>query len=104
MSPRMRESPAELSSNQFREVGHRLVDEIANFLSTLNDQRVAPDMSPRDVRALIGANVTVPEHGAEPGAILESAARLLFANSTFNGHPRFFGYITSSAAPIGALA
>ena len=28
----------------------------------------------------------------------------MFANSTFNGHPRFFGYITSSAAPIGALA
>ena len=25
-------------------------------------------------------------------------------DSTLNGHPRFFGYITSSAAPIGALA
>ena len=24
-------------------------------------------------------------------------------HSLFNGHPRFFGYITSSAAPIGAL-
>jgi glutamate/tyrosine decarboxylase-like PLP-dependent enzyme len=32
------------------------------------------------------------------------AADLLFENSTFNGHPRFFGYITSSASPIGALA
>ncbi|MGB6688950.1 MAG: pyridoxal-dependent decarboxylase [Terracidiphilus sp.] len=25
-------------------------------------------------------------------------------HSLFNGHPRFWGYITSSAAPIGALA
>jgi glutamate/tyrosine decarboxylase-like PLP-dependent enzyme len=29
---------------------------------------------------------------------------LLFDHSLFNGHPRFWGYITSSAAPIGALA
>jgi glutamate/tyrosine decarboxylase-like PLP-dependent enzyme len=27
----------------------------------------------------------------------------LFAHSLFNGHPRFFGYITSSPAPIGML-
>ena len=26
---------------------------------------------------------------------------MLFDHSTFNGHPRFFGYITSSPAPIG---
>ncbi|MGV7223301.1 MAG: pyridoxal phosphate-dependent decarboxylase family protein [Nitrospinales bacterium] len=28
----------------------------------------------------------------------------MFEHSLFNGHPRFWGYITSSAAPIGALA
>ncbi|HEV7127758.1 MAG TPA: pyridoxal-dependent decarboxylase, partial [Ktedonobacterales bacterium] len=35
--------------------------------------------------------------------MLDSAADLLLAHSLFNGHPRFWGYITSSAAPIGAL-
>jgi hypothetical protein len=29
---------------------------------------------------------------------------LLFEHSVFNGHPRFYAYITSSAAPIGMLA
>ena len=29
---------------------------------------------------------------------------MLFKHSLFNGHPRFMGYITSSPAPIGALA
>jgi glutamate/tyrosine decarboxylase-like PLP-dependent enzyme len=29
--------------------------------------------------------------------------RLLLQHSLFNGHPKFLGYITSSAAPIGAL-
>jgi hypothetical protein len=36
-------------------------------------------------------------------ALLDEAHRLLFRHSLFNGHPRFFGYITSSPAPIGAL-
>ena len=35
--------------------------------------------------------------------LLDEAADLLFGHSLFNGHPRFFGYITSSPAPIGAL-
>ena len=29
---------------------------------------------------------------------------MLLAHSVFNGHPRFMGYITSSAAPLGSLA
>src|SRR5262249_34513333 len=37
-------------------------------------------------------------------SITTEAADLLSTHSLFNGHPRFFGYITSSAAPIGALA
>jgi len=38
----------------------------------------------------------------DAGQILAEATDLLFKNSTLNGHPRFFGYITSSASPIGA--
>jgi glutamate/tyrosine decarboxylase-like PLP-dependent enzyme len=39
----------------------------------------------------------------DPAALLEQSTRLLFEHSLFNGHPRFFGYITSSPAPIGIL-
>ena len=35
--------------------------------------------------------------------MLATTASLLFDHSLFNGHPRFFGYITSSPAPIGVL-
>jgi len=99
----MRESVAELTPAQFREAGHRLVDQIAEFLSGIAEKPVAPSTTPQELRELIGGN-GVPEHGMEPRAILDHAAELMFANSTLNGHPRFFGYITSSAAPIGALA
>ena len=38
-----------------------------------------------------------------PAGLLDHAASLLFDHSLFNAHPRFWGYVTSSAAPIGAL-
>ena len=41
--------------------------------------------------------------GEDPARLVEESAELLLQHSLFNGHPRFFGYITSSAAPIGAL-
>ncbi|HVT39085.1 MAG TPA: aminotransferase class V-fold PLP-dependent enzyme [Gemmatimonadaceae bacterium] len=101
----MRNSPADLPAAQFRAIGHDLVDEIAAFLETLESRPVAPDKAPRELRSLIGGGqLPVPAHGADPAQIVAEATKLLVSNSTFNGHPRFFGYITSSASPIGALA
>jgi len=100
----MRSSPAELTPAQFRAIGHDLVDRIAEFLSVLPSRPVAPDTTPRAMRALLPPNAGMPVHGEDPAQIAKQAADLLFANSTFNGHPRFFGYITSSASPLGALA
>jgi len=45
----------------------------------------------------------LPEDGSDPATLLENTARQLFDHSLFNAHPRFFGYITSSPAPIGML-
>ena len=45
----------------------------------------------------------MPQKGTDPAQLLQHAADLLFDHSLFNGHPRFWGYMTSSAAPIGAL-
>jgi aromatic-L-amino-acid decarboxylase len=100
----MRTSPADLTPAQFRAIGHDLVDRIAEFLSVLPSRPVAPDSTPRAMRALLPPNAGMPVHGEDPAQVAKQAADLLFANSTFNGHPRFFGYITSSASPIGALA
>src|SRR5206468_385290 len=40
---------------------------------------------------------------SDPSHILDEAADLLFDHSLFIGHPRFLGFITASAAPIGVL-
>jgi aromatic-L-amino-acid decarboxylase len=101
--PRQRRASLELSPDEFRELGHALVDEVSSFLETLPQRRVAPGERAPEVRALLPVG-GVPARGRDPGELLTEAARLLIDNSLFNGHPRFWGYITSSAAPIGALA
>jgi aromatic-L-amino-acid/L-tryptophan decarboxylase len=100
---RTREAPSNLAPDEFRALGHDLVNRIADFLVRLPSLPVTPGESPETVRALLPAG-GLPERGAEPDALLASTAEMLFAHSLFNGHPRFFGYITSSPAPLGMLA
>ena len=98
-----RDAPAAMDGEAFRQAGHELVDSIADFLQSLPDRPVTRDESPEALRALIGDEASLPEEGSEAAELLERAARLLYDHSLFNGHPRFFGYVTSSPAPIGML-
>ncbi len=99
-----RTSPLEMSAAEFRALGHGLVDQIAGWLEAMPSGPVVRDESPADVCRALNAGGMLPEHGLEAEGLIEDAAALLFRHSLFNGHPRFFGYITSSPAPIGALA
>jgi aromatic-L-amino-acid/L-tryptophan decarboxylase len=97
-----RHAPIELDADEFRRLGHDLVDGIADFLRTLPERPVAPGRSADEVRDALGRG-GLPEEGTPADELLAEAARLLFEHSTFNGHPRFLAYITASASPIGAL-
>lgn len=92
------------SPEDFRTVGHRLVDQLADFLAELPSRAVTTTKTPSEIRAAISSHRSLPESGSDPASIVKEATDLLLTHSLFNGHPRFFGYITSSAMPIGALA
>ena len=87
----------------FRALGHRLVDQLAEFLESVPRGPVTRDESPSAVREALDLTGPLPESGTDPAPLLEQTAQLLFDHSLFNGHPRFFGYITASPAPIGML-
>jgi glutamate/tyrosine decarboxylase-like PLP-dependent enzyme len=97
-----RNAPIELSADEFRKAGHILIDEIARFLETLPKRPVTTAEQPKDLRDIIG-EISLPDEGSSTPFLLEKTSQLLFDHSLFNGHPRFWGYITSSAAPIGML-
>ena len=100
---RERTAPLEMEPEEFRELGHNLIDQLADFLASLRDLPVTPGESSVEVRQAMGASDSLPDQGTDPGPLLDQTAQLLLDHSLFNGHPRFWGYITSSAAPIGML-
>jgi len=100
---RNRKAPIEISPEEFRRLGYQLVDRIADFLSSLPQRPVTPGESVAVVRQALGSHDKLPDHGTHPEGLLEQAASLVFGHSLFNSHPRFWGYVTSPAAPIGIL-
>ena len=100
---RRRRAPLEMSPDEFRSIGHELIDQLADQLAQLSSRPVTPAESPQTIREVLGADHPLPRTGQDPASLLKTTTNQLFDHSLFNGHPRFFGYITSSAAPIGAL-
>ncbi|HEY5668725.1 MAG TPA: hypothetical protein VIS10_01930 [Anaerolineales bacterium] len=98
-----RRAPIEIAPEDFRKVGYQVVDQLANFLECLPQLPVTTGETPTHIRKILGEN-SLPDEGDSLESLLDETTRLLVNHSLFNGHPRFWGYITSSAAPIGALA
>jgi len=98
-----RQAPLDMTPQDFRALGHDLVDRIADFLGGIKGRPVTRGTSPQEIRELLQAQRPLSDEGADPAELLASVSSLLFDQSLHTGHPRFLGYITSSAAPISML-
>ena len=100
---RSRHAPLAMDTETFKALGHQLVDQVAELLASVPGRPVTLDRSPSSIREALDLTGPLPEHGTDPAALLTQTARQLFDYSLFNAHPRFFGYLTASPAPIGML-
>lgn len=98
-----RDRPANLTSDEFRQIGHRLIDQIAEFYENLEQMPVRPEGPLTSARTDIG-EVPVPETGRAADTLIEEATKILFDKSIFIGHPRFWANINGAGAPLGVLA
>lgn len=98
-----RETPIEISKEEFRKTGYQLIDRVSNFLDTIDQKPVTSRESPKEIQNILGT-ASLPEFGNSVSELVSKAADLLLDHSLLNGHPKFLGYITSSATPVGALA
>jgi glutamate/tyrosine decarboxylase-like PLP-dependent enzyme len=87
---------------EFREAGHRVVDLLADYLSDIETRRLFPDVEPRELYELF--DEPVPEDPEAPEAVVDEVTRKILPYSTHVGHPGYFGLITPSPTPMGALA
>ena len=97
-----RQVPLAMAAEEFRAIGHRLVDELAAFFDSLPSRPVTRGDTPASIRPLLPAG-PLPAEGTGAAELFAEAAPLLFDRSLFNAHPRFLAYVTSPAAPIGVL-
>ena len=98
-----RNAVVEMNGAEFRKAGYLVIDKIAGFLDDIRQKRVTKSASSKQLADNIGQG-PMPEDGRSATDIISRATDILFNHSLLNGHPKFLGYITSSAAPIGALA
>lgn len=92
-----------MDKKEFRHIGYQLINTISDFMDTIDQKHVTSGESPGQIQSVLG-NDSLPEDGASPSVLFSRASDLLINHSLFNGHPKFLGYVTSSPAPIGALA
>jgi aromatic-L-amino-acid decarboxylase len=100
---RERKTPIEIDAVEFKRIGYQLIDTISQFIDTIDEKPVTTGMSSKEIQDIIGTSA-LPENGRAPGKLLSEVSDILLNHSLLNGHPKFLGYITSSPAPIGALA
>ncbi len=100
---KVRTSSIEMDKEEFRRIGHQLIDDISDFISSIDQKPVTPNESPSQLQSLLGIS-SLPENGKPTNELISKTTDLLFNHSLLNGHPKFLGYITSSPAPIGALS
>jgi glutamate/tyrosine decarboxylase-like PLP-dependent enzyme len=98
---RNRQAPIDMTPEEFKKAGHKLVDDIAEFLGAMRERPVNLDEKPSDLKALLPERL--PENGMDAATLLNETAPMLFDHSLLNGHPRFYGYITAGPTPIGML-
>lgn len=98
-----RENSIEINKSEFQKIGYELIDTISEFFEEISEKPVTTCKSIKELQNILGTG-SLPINGIPTEELISSTSKLLFDYSLFNGHPKFFGFITSSASPIGALA
>jgi glutamate/tyrosine decarboxylase-like PLP-dependent enzyme len=91
-----------MDPKEFREVGHRVVDLLAEYLDHIEERRVFPDVEPRTVNELFAESL--PQDPSSAESVLNELESKLLPYCTHVGHPGYMGLITPSPNPVGILA
>jgi aromatic-L-amino-acid decarboxylase len=90
-----------MDQKEFRDVGHRVVDLLAEYLEGIGDKRVFPDVEPRTANQLFTEGL--PEGPTSLDRVLQEVEEKLLPYCTNVGHPGYMGLITPSPNPVGIL-
>ncbi|MEP6730245.1 MAG: pyridoxal-dependent decarboxylase, partial [bacterium] len=90
-----------MDPEEFRRVGHELIDRIADYRKNIADFPVMARTAPGDIKSILPASPpTLPESFAE---ILRDVDDIVIPGITHWQHPAFYGYFPSSGSLAGVL-
>src|ERR1035438_10108697 len=91
-----------MDAKEFKDIGHKVVDLLAEYLDQIEEKRVFPDVDPRTVKELFSQ--PLPQQPDSPQSVLSEVETKLFPYCTNVGHPGYMGLITPSPNPMGIIA
>ncbi len=91
-----------MDAKEFREVGHRVVDFLAEYLDHIEEKRVFPEAEPRTTNELFAE--PLPQDPSSAEDVLYELETKLLPYCTNVGHPGYMGLITPSPNPVGIIA
>ena len=92
----------QLSPDEIRALGRAAVDWITGYYESLAHRPVLVPSSSQALRDLL--REPLPRRGADLESLLRVVDEVISGLSRHNGHPRFFGYVSSPGTPITAVA
>jgi aromatic-L-amino-acid/L-tryptophan decarboxylase len=98
----MRHDTLDLTRDEMRALGYRVVDALIEHFETLSDKPVASTAPRADLQQVL--REPLPETGGNPEDLIERLTRHVFANMCHVDHPRFFAFVPSPGNFAGAMA
>jgi aromatic-L-amino-acid/L-tryptophan decarboxylase len=91
-----------MTPDEFRAAGHELIEWIADYIETIEQRRVAPDVEPGDVRASLPQRAP---RAPEPwSAVLADVEQQILPGLVSWQHPNFYAYFPANSSYPSILA
>src|SRR5258707_7078920 len=91
-----------MNPREFREVGHRVVDLLAEYLEHIEEKPVFPSVEPSRLAQFFAE--PLPQNASPAEKVLGELEEKLLPYCTNVGHPGYMGLITPSPNPVGIIA
>src|SRR6516165_9879088 len=90
-----------MTPEEFRTLGHRLIDRIADYRARVAELPVMARTAPGEVKAQLPASA--PDQPESFDAVFRDLERVILPGLSLWQHPQFFGYFPSNASLASVL-
>src|SRR5437763_10204049 len=87
--------------NSFREMALAAVDWVARYYEGLRERPVVVPTTSAELHRQLSE--PLPQDGTEFGKLMQVVDETIAGYSRHNGHPRFFGYVSSPGVPVASV-